>query len=476
MDQPQMEVEVQQVFNPATKLKPPNGAKNNNNRESPNSSSHTKGRVLRSSSAGGADPRSQNFYGILSNNNSSLEELNAPINKKRKISTATQQQQQPSKSLPATSTAKPKPIVIKAELFNAVRNVINATNCSEKPLIKKFPRNAQILAANASDKALIIGKLKEQMIEHFSYSEPQQKPVILILSGFMMDENDKILAALKEANVPATKATRIGKSAHYPIYSVKFPNGTKFKDIAQHRHIDGLIVHWDRPDKERKKPTQCYRCQVWGHSASNCNRKPRCVKCNMTHDIGKCARLSREQEGSPICCNCGKQHPANSTDCEAYKRFVSRRSVRQQQQWPQQQQQQQHHQFQQGKHAQQFQPSHQSTQHFQPSQQRQRRQQAPEWSNQQQFPQLPNNSNNNNSQDAFHWRRQDQVSDEFPPSAPHSSEEILTFAELFKQFQIGIGEMMRNFSDLVQKMTGAKSETERQTVLREHQQHKRNGY
>ncbi|KAG5674229.1 hypothetical protein PVAND_004209 [Polypedilum vanderplanki] len=80
-----------------------------------------------------------------------------------------------------------------------------------------------------------------------------------------------------------------------------------------------IFVRWEVLDCSKKKLTQCYNCQQWGHSSNNCGYKSRCVKCRESHAPCECKRKSRE--GDPICVNCGGKHAANFRGCSEFMKY-----------------------------------------------------------------------------------------------------------------------------------------------------------
>ncbi|TLM35144.1 hypothetical protein FEC37_18755, partial [Acinetobacter baumannii] len=63
-------------------------------------------------------------------------------------------------------------------------------------------------------------------------------------------------------------------------------------------------------------PGQCHRCQLYGHSARNCNARPRCVKCLDDHATTDCSRVKETATEPPSCVLCRKQgHTANYRGC-----------------------------------------------------------------------------------------------------------------------------------------------------------------
>ena len=60
-------------------------------------------------------------------------------------------------------------------------------------------------------------------------------------------------------------------------------------------------------------PLQCYRCQVFGHSAKTCYRREKCVVCAGNHRLSECPK-------EKVCCaGCGKEHAASYGGCEKAK-------------------------------------------------------------------------------------------------------------------------------------------------------------
>lgn len=65
-------------------------------------------------------------------------------------------------------------------------------------------------------------------------------------------------------------------------------------------------------------PWQCFNCQRFGHSASICRSKPRCLLCGKTHKLNDCE--GKNQTNFVVkCVNCGENHAANYGGCEKMK-------------------------------------------------------------------------------------------------------------------------------------------------------------
>lgn len=84
---------------------------------------------------------------------------------------------------------------------------------------------------------------------------------------------------------------------------------------------------------ETRKTTgivQCKNCQQFGHTADNCARTFRCVKCVDVHKPGQCPTdvVTTEPRRNPVCVNCKASHPANYRGCPAYAELLKRKQER----------------------------------------------------------------------------------------------------------------------------------------------------
>lgn len=86
-------------------------------------------------------------------------------------------------------------------------------------------------------------------------------------------------------------------------------------------------------NQKRKGAIQCKNCQGFMHTAANCFKQYKCVKCGQSHDVGSCP-ITDYNSKRIRCANCGKQHTANNLSvCEFFKKNIlplsKRNSLRQ---------------------------------------------------------------------------------------------------------------------------------------------------
>jgi hypothetical protein len=236
----------------------------------------------------------------------------------------TQNSQQQQQQHPVNVTSSAKPVFVQSE-FLVVRNLLNNMTFASKPLMKlTVTKSVQVQCASADDKKKLIAKLVEQKFRYHTFTEPSEKPSIVALKNFFYTSCDELLKTLKEEKIPATKVTFLRDNEERPIYLVHFEkNSINIQQLAhQHKAVDCVIVKWENLDSNRKRPTQCHKCQLYGHSAQNCGYNFRCVKCDKQHEPGQCERKTRD--GNPTCVGCGGPHAANSRQCPEYSKYINR--------------------------------------------------------------------------------------------------------------------------------------------------------
>lgn len=216
---------------------------------------------------------------------------------------------------------KQKPITISDTTIEAIKLLLSQTKLQSIAHHKILSDgNIQIIPWNYEDKIQIIENLKSSNLKYFTYSELSERQLIFVLKRHNYVSTDDMLKLLKSQGMPATKVSFLNSNEKNPSYLVHFEKDSVnyFTLTNTFRIIDGLVIKWEKLNKHKKKITQCHKCQSYGHSAINCGRDYRCVKCLDKHLPGQCQRKTRE--GAPKCVNCLMDHAANSKQC---KFFVS---------------------------------------------------------------------------------------------------------------------------------------------------------
>jgi hypothetical protein len=256
-----------------------------------------------------------------------------PVNQR---GTMTAAQNQPAKTSSQSAgnvpkTTKVKPICVDANYLVAL-NTVKSINVTPKPIIRILNKDSvSIQAADNESKSKILEALTNKAIHFHSYTEKENRKIMVALKGYFLCSSDELLETLKDANIPAYRASILYNNKDHPIYSVQFLPGTMtlLKLQQQHNVIDYLKVRWESIKPSTKRITQCGTCKLWGHSSANCNRPYRCIKCLNDHRPGECLRTTKENTdlSQVACVNCKGQHPANSIVCPAFKDYAKKMKI-----------------------------------------------------------------------------------------------------------------------------------------------------
>jgi hypothetical protein len=215
-----------------------------------------------------------------------------------------------------------KPVFADAS-YETINNLLLNITLSSKPLLKIMSTvKTQVNCATAADKAILIKRLVDRSIRYVTYSEPGDKPLIYVLKGFYYLTCEEMLKILKTEEIKPIKVSYLVDNKDRPIYLVQFERNRLNSNLSalqsRHKAIGNLIVRWERFNRSQKRLTQCHNCLLFGHSATNCGQKYRCLKCMEDHGYKQCSRKSRDDPGSPKCVNCKGDHTANSRICPTY--------------------------------------------------------------------------------------------------------------------------------------------------------------
>jgi hypothetical protein len=230
---------------------------------------------------------------------------------------------------PPTKTAKltskpPKPIYVSSTSFVGVKNSLMSLTVKKAPDFKIVGKQIKILAHTKEDKKLIQEKLAQTKQLHYTFTEPEDRHLQFVLYGHHTNDTEELKQELVTSKIPASKVTKINRSTDSPVFLVSFEKNSEVNlRVLQNNHdkLNNLIIRWAKFQPNQRRPTQCHRCQRFGHAANNCALPFRCVKCLDSHEPGKCARTTRE--GAASCVNCQAEgHASNSTSCPAYQKHV----------------------------------------------------------------------------------------------------------------------------------------------------------
>lgn len=201
--------------------------------------------------------------------------------------------------------------------------------------IKSLPGKKHAILINEIEPYEEVKKcLTEANVKFFTYTPKHLKNQTFVLKGLHQSENvDDILQCLKRCSsneLDVIKVTRFttrrstANKAVLPIFLVHISASSQSKHLVKIRRVNYQVVQWERLRKGGI--LQCKNCQRFGHAAANCNMGYRCVKCDKSHEPGKCSIIESNVDKTKIfCVTCNAfGHPASYRGCPGHKKLIVR--------------------------------------------------------------------------------------------------------------------------------------------------------
>lgn len=229
-------------------------------------------------------------------------------------------------NIPAIKRQYIPPIVIEGSNYNAINNLLKTNNIIEFK-IKLISLGVKLTLINLESYNKVKIILQNNKIEHFSFSSRDQNPLKIILTGLPEMKSDDLKDELIKNKIESEIILEIIplklNERNYNVnkninYLFKFDKDKiKFNDICRIKSLFNVIVRWYPYVNNRKGPTQCRNCQMYGHGTSHCGKLTKCMKCGKNHKAENCT------EAAIKCANCNNEHEANSKDCPNRHKYVA---------------------------------------------------------------------------------------------------------------------------------------------------------
>lgn len=164
-------------------------------------------------------------------------------------------------------------------------------------------------------------------IQHYTHSTPDKFPLKVILAGHPYMDVDFVKAGIVDSGIKPESIIEIiplrKKDVIHPShisYLVKFAkSAVRFHDLRKIRFVNNVVINWYPYKNKRQGPTQCRKCQLFGHGESNCFRRIKCPECSQDHSIDNCPRADEE----PFkCANCGEDHRSSDPECRKRLEYI----------------------------------------------------------------------------------------------------------------------------------------------------------
>lgn len=223
------------------------------------------------------------------------------------------------------SSKKIPPIVVHSLIKNQLASLRSVAQSLTGELQIKAKGNKTIfLAQNMQDYITLKDKVEKAKLEFHTYSVKQHKIPRMVIKNLPPNlPLEDIKEDLKQKNINFGKITQMSKKVedkiiNLPLFIVSFQEGVELKTVLTIKSICYYKITWEKYSNKRPI-TQCYKCQDYGHLATNCYRSPSCRFCGGKHESVNC-----DKKEAPVrkCVNCNGDHSANSVDCPIYVKVL----------------------------------------------------------------------------------------------------------------------------------------------------------
>lgn len=153
---------------------------------------------------------------------------------------------------------------------------------------------------------------------------PTQRNLKIVIKRLPYDiTNEEITEELTGFGYKPTFIRAFAKNGkRIPIHMVSLDKIETAKNIYQLQHL--FYIYFSIEAYKSTGPTQCFRCQGFGHSSNHCGHNPRCIKCGENHPTQTCPK---PRDIAAKCCNCGGEHTANYRGCPFYANLLHEKDL-----------------------------------------------------------------------------------------------------------------------------------------------------
>ncbi|GFV12201.1 nucleic-acid-binding protein from transposon X-element [Trichonephila clavipes] len=159
----------------------------------------------------------------------------------------------------------------------------------------------------------------DKNFEFFCTKPKLNKPINVVIKGLpIFTKTQEILSDLEEEGFTVDNVTQLISKKHkgpLPFFQITLPRNAENVKIFDLKtlgylqvRVEGFLV---------REITQCFNCNNFFHTASECHLKPRCLKCGNEHPTKQCP--IKERQDNPFCINCQEYgHTACYTKCPQF--------------------------------------------------------------------------------------------------------------------------------------------------------------
>ncbi|GFY07924.1 nucleic-acid-binding protein from transposon X-element [Trichonephila clavipes] len=152
----------------------------------------------------------------------------------------------------------------------------------------------------------------------YTITPKTQRPVKVVIKGLPRDTKPSDISNdLTDLGFSVDRVTQLKGSISkqlLPIFLITLPRNLYNAKIFDLKTLSYLSISVN--GFNRKGATQCFKCNLFNHTAENCHLTPRCLKCGNEHQTRECQIVKVD---TLFCINCETYgHLANYSKCPLY--------------------------------------------------------------------------------------------------------------------------------------------------------------
>lgn len=217
------------------------------------------------------------------------------------------------------SERAPPPLFIQdKEKWTRIRPLLS-THKVDWTSIRAVKTGIRVQVSTSENHRVLTRLLRHENVGFHTYALEEEKVLRVVLRGVPKEILPEfILEDLKAQGFPVREVHRLYSGRTKTAFDLvlvildRSPEGKAIFNVKKVVDLSGIVVETPR---RGGSPSQCHRCQLYGHAARFCFARPRCVKCLGDHGTTECSRTPQTPE-PPGCVLCGKLgHTANYRGC-----------------------------------------------------------------------------------------------------------------------------------------------------------------
>lgn len=231
---------------------------------------------------------------------------------------------EPASSKPKKLTKPPPICIVGASQFSQAIVIVNKITNDKNYFIKYMSIGVKLQVSSIDIFKTVTGELNKNNIKFYTHDIQCEKTTRYIISGLPDMDTTEINDELSSKNINPVKISKLTvkkpRFENEMIYLIHFvSNSISLKELQRIKAINHTIVTWKTHIQKYRGPTQCTRCQMFGHGGKNCHLNLNCRKCGGRHETPTCS------ETAVKCSNCNGDHQADDKDCPKKIAFMQMR-------------------------------------------------------------------------------------------------------------------------------------------------------